>query len=165
VKGKGLLGAAAALLLLAAAPAPGTEGKADLVRWRSIAAGEAEAVKTGKPVLYFFTADWCGPCHVLTDNVFSEKATARKIDREFVPIVLQDTSREGGTIPPEMIRLARKFEVRGFPTLVVAHPGGKKAVKLAGWIGREKTIDWLAYAPGRLVEMEKSASATEGGRP
>ena len=149
--------AVAAGFLMLAAPLRGTAGKPDLVRWRTLPAGEAEAKKTGKPVLYFFTADWCGPCHILVENVFSEKATARKIDEEFVPVVLQDTSREGGTIPPEMIRLAQKFQVRGFPTLVVARPDGKKAVKLAGWIGRDQTLGWLGDATGRLVEMEKGA--------
>ena len=161
---RSFLAAAAAGWLLVAAPARGTEEKADLVRWRSITAGEAEAKKTGKPVLYFFTADWCGPCHILKESVFSEKALARKIDKDFVPVVLEDTSREGGTIPSEMIRLAQRFEIQGFPTLVVARPEGKKAVKLAGWIGRSKTVDWLGYAPGRLVEMERGASDSGGER-
>ncbi|MGZ5428675.1 MAG: thioredoxin family protein, partial [Thermoanaerobaculia bacterium] len=38
--------------------APGKEP----IKWRSIASGEAEAKKSGKPALYFFTAAWCGPC-------------------------------------------------------------------------------------------------------
>lgn len=160
-----LLAVATAGWLLAAAPVRGTGERQDLVRWRSLTAGEAEAKKTGKPILYFFTADWCGPCHILKESVFSEKAMAQRIDKEFVPVVLQDTSREGGTIPPEMIRLAQKFEIQGFPTLVVARPEGKKAVKLAGWIGRDKTVDWIGYAPGRLVEMEKGSSASRGERP
>jgi len=157
------LALAAALLLAGSLRADSP--RTDRVKWRSIATGEAEARKSGKPVLYFFTADWCGPCHVLKDQVFAETRAADRIHRDFVPVVLADQSRETGQNENEMLRLARKFEIQGFPTLVVARPDGKKAVRLAGWAGRERTLDWLGHAPGRLVEMETGASAAEGGRP
>ena len=94
------------------------------------------------------------------------KADGSEIDKEFVPVVLEDSQPRGGTIPPEMIRLAQKFEIQGFPTLVVARPEGKKAVKLAGWIGRDKTVDWIGYAPGRLVgDGEGARPRSRGERP
>src|SRR5512140_2171247 len=124
----------ALVLTLACVAAAGRAGAnpPGLVKWRPIAAGEAEAKKTGKPVLYFFTADWCGPCHLLEQQVFARKEVADQIARDFVPILVLDRMRETGTNAPEMTALAERYGLRGFPTLVVSRPGLDKGVMMEG---------------------------------
>ena len=129
------------------------------VRWRSLADGEVEAKKTGRPVLYFFTADWCGPCHLLAREVFSDAKAVAAIEKRYVPVVLEDRRQEEGANPAGMERLARRFGVQGFPTLVVARPGAEKGLRLTGWAGRQKTLDFLNGAAGRLLEFEKESAA------
>ncbi|MGE5346623.1 MAG: thioredoxin family protein [Acidithiobacillales bacterium] len=129
------------------------------VRWRGLEGGHAEARKTGKPVLYFFTADWCAPCHVLEERVFSDAEAARKVEKLYVPIILEDRRREEGANPAGMEALARAFGVQGFPTLVVTRPGDKGGLRLSGWAGRERTLDFIGAAAGRLSELEKEGAA------
>jgi thiol:disulfide interchange protein len=144
-----------ALALLAAAGPAGAVPK-DLVRWRPIAAGEAEAKKAGKPVLYFFTADWCGPCHLLEQQVFSRKDVADQIAKDFIPVVVQDRQRETGKNAPEMLKLADRYGLRGFPTLVVSRPGLDRGITMEGWDGPERAMEFLKSARQRLLAAEKS---------
>jgi thiol:disulfide interchange protein len=139
-------------------PAAEATGKPDLIKWRSIKDGEAEARSTKKPVLYFFTADWCGPCHLLREAVFTEPRAAELIRKQYVPVVVEDRSREEGKSSPDFIRLVSRFGLRGFPTLIVARPDKGRAVAVEGWAGKEKSYDFLSRARQRLVELEKQAA-------
>lgn len=150
-----------AALILAAAllPALTAAAAAGSVKWRSLSDGEAEARKAKKPVFYFFTADWCAPCHVLEEKVFSDAKAAGEIEKRYVPVVLEDRRRDEGANAQGMETLARTFGVEGFPTLVVARPGSKKGLRLSGWAGSARTLDFIQNAAGRLQELEKETAA------
>lgn len=125
------------------------------IRWRSIAAGAAEAKESGKPVLYYFTAEWCGPCHLLEKQVFAAPEVSGQIERDFVPILVEDRMRETGRNSPEMLALADRYGLEGFPTLVVSRPGLAANVALVGWEGRQKAVEFLRTAKKRFVDVEK----------
>ena len=148
-------------LLLAASTLPSltARGGTGAVRWRGLSDGQAEAKRSGKPAFYFFTADWCAPCHVLEEKVFADPGAAGRIEKLYVPIVLEDRRREEGTNSAAMETLAETFGVEGFPTLVVARPGSKKGLRLSGWAGRPKTLEFIERAAGRLSELEKESAA------
>ena len=135
----------------------GREGgdRQDLVKWRPIVAGEAESKKSGRPVLYFFTADWCGPCHLLEREVFSVPEVAAQVEKDFVPIVVRDRMRETGRNAPEMLALADRYGLRGFPTLVVSRPNLAANVTLEGWEGREAAVGFLRSGRRLFLDVEK----------
>ncbi len=148
-------GAALALAALLAVPSRPAVSAPDLVKWRSIAAGEAEARKSGQPVLYFFTAAWCGPCHLLEQQVFSKKDVADRIAKDYVPVVVRDQMRETGRNAPEMLALADRYGLRGFPTLIVSRPGLDRGVTMEGWDGPDAAVEFLRTARRRLEAAEK----------
>ena len=131
--------------------APGKEP----IKWRSIASGNAEAKRSGKPALYFFTAAWCGPCRLLEGQVFAVPEMAAQIERDFVPIEVADRARETGRNSPEMLALADRYRLRGFPTLVVSRPGLAANLMLEGWQGREAALEFLKSAKKRFLGLEK----------
>jgi thioredoxin-related protein len=91
----------------------------DGIRWRDPEEGFAEANRTGRPLLLDFTAEWCGWCHRLENDVLSNPEVARYINQHYVPVKVMDRMREEGKNNKLVSDLQAKFDVGGFPTLAV----------------------------------------------
>src|SRR5262245_30145348 len=124
--------------------------RADRVEWRTPAAGEAEAREGGRLMLYLFTRDGDPLTRQMSREVFGDPRAAAAIEERFVPIRVLDLSREG-TNPPEVAGLQRQYDVRGFPTLVVAFPGLARHEKQIGYPGAMATTRFFSRAAARLL--------------
>ena len=117
-----ILAAAAAVSLGARMLGPSVQNR---VSWVPLAEASALA-RQDRPILYNFTAEWCGPCKRLEREVFAAPFWASSLSRRYVPVQVVDREREDGHNPPEVEALQERFEVGAFPTLVVA---GREATK------------------------------------
>lgn len=115
-----------------AAPLFGVEWETD------IDAALARAQDEDKAVLVDFTgSDWCTWCIKLRKDVLDTPAFTEYAQDRFVLLevdVPQDAARVGGEAKAEANRqLCEKFNVRGFPTLMVMSAEGIPLARLAGY--------------------------------
>ncbi len=79
---------------------------------------EAEVLKSDKPVIADFNADWCGPCQMLKPVI--EELAAERTDVKFVSVNVDEQNE-----------LAYEYNVSSIPCLIVFR-GGKEAGRSVG---------------------------------
>ncbi len=90
---------------------------------------EAEVLKSDKPVLVDFYADWCGPCQMV-GPILEELAK----EREDIKIGKINVDEEG--------ELALKYKVSSIPYLAY-FKNGEIVNQMVGFQGKEKILDML----------------------
>jgi len=109
-----------------------------LVHWMTPEEGALAARASNKPMMFDFTAEWCGPCHMLEDDVFNNPAIAADINARYVPVRVVDRQQEDGNNPPAVEALQHRYTVNGFPTIVFADADGNERGRMEGFRGREE---------------------------
>lgn len=85
-------------------------------------AGLQVAEATGRPILMFFTAEWCTFCHQMEDDAF-RNSEVQALAARFTCITI-DADAEP--------KVCRKFNVSGFPTIQLFSPEGQPLQRLKG---------------------------------
>ena len=90
----------------------------ELIKNISDSSFEAEVLKSDKPVLVDYWAEWCGPCKMIAP-ILDEVSTAYQ-DKLVVAKMNVDENRD----------IPAKFGIRGIPTLMLFKDGQLAATKV-----------------------------------
>jgi len=84
------------------------------------------AKKEKKPVLVEFTgSDWCPPCKMMREKVFTKKSFIEKASKDFILVEL-DFPRGDKELAEKNQPHAKKYNIEGFPTVILFDENGKE---------------------------------------
>lgn len=96
-----------------------------------------------RPMLLFFTADWCQYCHQLAQEAFRDEKVV-ELSHRFVCVIV-DADAE-----PE---ICRRFQVRGYPTVLFVSP---RATPLSRIVGKQPPQDFVVRMQAALQSVARS---------
>ena len=84
---------------------------------------------SGKPIFAFFTGkEWCSWCKKLERQVLSQDSFINYAKENLVLLEL-DFPRGRRNLPQKQIELARKFNIKGYPTVILMDSSTNKIAK------------------------------------
>ncbi|MDB5872466.1 MAG: putative disulfide-isomerase [Ramlibacter sp.] len=123
------------------------------IGWQ-MAASDAEVDKafslaksSGKPVFLYWGAVWCPPCNQVKATLFSRPDFVER-SRAFVPVYV-DGDRAGAQ------KVAARFKVQGYPTMIVFKPDGTEITRLPGEVDPERYLLTLSAGLNAQVPVKE----------
>jgi thioredoxin-related protein len=121
-----------------------TSQPAESIRWHhDLKAAHKASVASGRPMLIVFSGPKCFYCRKLENEVFTQPALAKYINRAFVPVHLSlEKNREA----------AQVLEVTSLPTSVILSADADLLGSIEGFVSSNEFTDVLH----RSLEFQKS---------
>lgn len=110
----------------------------------------AAARASGKPVFLYWGAVWCPPCNQVKATLF-HRADFIERSRAFVPVYV-DGDKPGAQ------KVAARFHVQGYPTMVLFKPDGTEVTRLPGEVDPERYLLALGAALDAQVPVRELAA-------
>ena len=115
--------------------APAILRSKELIDWRhDFAAARREAESANKPLLVYFTAEWCGPCQQMKRTTFADRSVERAIADKYLPVKI-DVDREAA--------LAKQIRIEVLPTFKIVDRDQRVLREESGALDVEAFVAWL----------------------
>ena len=119
----------------------------------------ALAGKEKKMIFIDFYTTWCGPCKMMSSEVFTQEQVGTYFNRVFVNMKVDAEKGEG-------VELAKKYQVRAYPTFVVLRADGTEVYRTSGARPAEEFVDKIRkgidpkWSPEGLARRYKKGERT-----
>ena len=119
----------------------------------------ALAGKEEEMIFIDFYTTWCGPCKMMSSEVFTQEQVGTYFNRVFVNMKVDAEKGEG-------VELAKKYQVRAYPTFVVLRADGTEVYRTSGARPAEEFIDKIRkgidpkWSPEGLARRYKKGERT-----
>ena len=94
----------------------------------------AQAKTAGRKVFIDFETSWCGPCHSMDQWIWTDAEVAALLNAGYVGVKLDGDLEKA---------LVKRFEVKGYPTMVVLDSAGAEVQRVVGYQSSKEMIAFL----------------------
>ena len=106
----------------------------------------AEARKQKKMIFIDAYTSWCGPCRMLKQNTFTDKAAGDFFNKHFINIALDMEKGDG-------IAFAQKYQIAAYPTLLIMDADQKSVSTSEGYINPAQLIEFGKYVINKVPKI------------
>ena len=104
-----------------------------------------EAKKQNKLIFLDAYTSWCGPCRMLKQNTFPNKAAGEFFNKNFINVALDMEQGDG-------IAVAERYQVNAYPTLIIADADGNMVTYTKGYIDAKQLIEFGKHGISKKVK-------------
>ena len=95
------------------------------------------AVQSGKPMILFFTGEWCVPCRIMKRTVWSDEKVESVVDAGFTPLLI-DVGEPGASS-----EALERYKVYVTPTTIIADAEGNVLEQVQGAMSKSEFLALL----------------------
>ncbi|MFO0916228.1 MAG: thioredoxin family protein [Pirellulales bacterium] len=119
---------------------------ANSIAWAdNYSSARQRAAESGKPIILYFTGEWCAPCRIMKRQVWADEEVKTAVNERFVPVAIDVDN-------PVDAELLGRYNVGGTPVTIITDPQGNALRWRAGGISKSEFLELLG---------ESNASAAE----
>lgn len=113
------------------------------------ASAQQQAAQSGKPMILFFTAEWCVPCRIMKRNVWADEQVEAIVNAGFTPVKIDVDD-------PASTAALNRYRVGATPTTIITDPQGDVLERAEGGISKADFLELL----GKLNPSTASRGVT-----
>jgi thiol:disulfide interchange protein len=102
------------------------------IAWIRHAAAMPPLRDANRPVLLYFTADWCGPCQAMHRKVWHVDRVERAVNETVLPVYLDVDD-------PNNRRLVERHGVESIPTFILLRRG-REIARNSGYLSADQVV-------------------------
>lgn len=106
-----------------------------------------QAKKEKKMIFVDAYTTWCGPCRMLKQNTFPDKAAGEFFNKHFINIALDMEKGDG-------LAFAEKYQIRAYPTLLIMDAELKSTSIAEGYMNPAQLIEFGKYVINRVPKIK-----------
>lgn len=97
---------------------------------------QQQATDSGKPIILYFTGEWCVPCRIMKRQVWADEEVTALVNAQFVPVLLDVDD-------PENAALMERYNIAGPPVIIVTDGEGNALRWRAGGMSKADFLELL----------------------